>query len=91
MTLVQSDLEKAIVLAAYFSSVFTREPDGDIPEETTICFNTIETCTIDPLIVTMKINKLKIYKSPGLDGLLPCALNELADTISIPVSTIHHI
>ena len=46
--LTKSDLEKAQVLVDYFSSVFTREPDGDIPGETTRCFN-IETCTINPL------------------------------------------
>ena len=55
-----SDLEKAEVLADYFSLVFTREPDGNIPEETTICFNTIKTCIIDPWMVAMKLKKLNI-------------------------------
>ena len=86
--LTKSDLEKAEVLADYFRSVFIREPDGDITEETTICFNTIGTCTIDPLMVVIKLKKLKIYKSPGPGGLHPRVLNELADTINIPLSTI---
>ena len=47
--LAKSDFKKVELLADYFSSVFIREPDGDIPEETTRCLNTIETCTIDPL------------------------------------------
>ena len=48
-------------------------------------FTTIEACTVDPLMVAMKV---KIYKSPGSDGLHPHVLNELADTISIPLSII---
>ena len=39
-------------------------------------------------MVVMKLKKLKIYKSPGPDGLHSRVLNELADTISIPLSTI---
>ena len=70
--LTKSDLGKEEVLADYFSSVFTRKPDGDISDERTRCFNTVETYTIDPLMVAMK---LKIYKSPGPDGLHTRVLN----------------
>ena len=82
------------MLVDYFSSVLTREPDGDIPvpEETSRCFNSItsyrvafEYCTIDPSIVALRLNT---YKSPWSDGLHPCVLNKLTDTISVPLSII---
>ena len=39
----------------------------------------------------MKLKKLKIYKSPGPDGLHSRVLSELAETISIPLSIIFKI
>jgi len=52
-------LEKAKLLADYFSSVFKRKPQECTPEEPTRCHNTVETCTIDPSIVASKLNKTK--------------------------------
>jgi hypothetical protein len=48
----------------------------------------VETCTINPSIVASKLKKLKTFKSPGPDGVHPRVINELADCISIPLSTI---
>ena len=86
--LTNTDSEKAELLADYFSSVFTREPQENIPEEPIRCYNTVETCTINPSVVAAKLNKLKTFKSHGPDGIHPRVLNELADCINIPLSTI---
>ena len=85
--LTKSDSEKAQVLADYFS-VFTREPEGETPEEPIRCSKTIELCIINPSTVASKLKKLKTYKSPGPDGLHPRVLHELANSISTPLSVI---
>ena len=86
--LTKSDSEKAQVLADYFSSVFTREPEGETPEEPIRCSKTIELCIINPSTVASKLKKLKTFKSPGPDGLHPRVLHELANSISTPLSVI---
>ena len=48
--LTNSELEKAELLADYISSVFTREPQENTHVEPIICYNTVETCTINPSI-----------------------------------------
>ena len=68
--------------------VFTREPQENTPEEPIRCYNTVETCTINPSVVAAKLKKLKTFKTPGPDGIHPRVLNELADCINIPLSTI---
>ncbi|KAI0214124.1 hypothetical protein LSAT2_000798 [Lamellibrachia satsuma] len=86
--LTKSDSEKAQVLADYFSSVFTREPEGETPEKPIRCSKTIELCTINPSTGTSKLKKLKTFKSPGPDGLHPRVLHELVNSISTPLSII---
>ena len=85
--LTKSDSEKP-VLADYFSTVFTREQEGETPEESIRCSKKIELCTINPSTVASKLKKLKTFKSPGPDGLHPRVLNELANSISTPLSVI---
>ena len=57
--LTNSDLEKAELLADYFSSVFTREPQENTPEEPIRCYNTCETYIINPSVVTSKVKKTR--------------------------------
>ena len=77
---------KANVLADFFTSVFTKEPEGDVPE-------------LDPIIIEepaseLNINQEKIAKllrdldtskAPGPDGLHPHVLKVLADRIKEPL------
>ena len=86
--LTKSDSEKAQVLADYFSSVFTREPEGETSEEPIRCSKTIKLCSINPSTVASKLKKLKTFKSPGPDGLHPRVLHELANGICTPLSII---
>ena len=78
-----SDSDKAERLADYFSSLFTREPQENTPEEPIRCYKTVETCQL-----WHQNYKKKSFKSPGSDGIHPRVLNELADCISIPLATI---
>ena len=59
--ITNSDLEKAQLLADYLSSVSTREPQENTPEEPIRCYNIVETCTINPSIVASKLKKIKIF------------------------------
>ena len=57
--LTKSDSEKAQVLADYFSSVFTREPEGETPEEPIRCSKTIEHCTYLPIDSGIEVKETK--------------------------------
>ena len=78
--------DKANLLLNQFSSVFTREPEGDIPrikERTNI--------KIPDLVITVEmvldaLKNINVYKSCGPDNLHPRLLIELADIIALPVT-----
>jgi hypothetical protein len=80
---------KANILADFFTSVFTVEPDGKVP---TIDPKSINT-SMGPLTVSVNevrdmLLRLKVDKSPGMDGLHPRFLKELADELAIPLCLI---
>ena len=83
-----SDQEKAETLGNFFSSVFTNEPEGtweflDKPE---IRHSLNINITEDKLL--KKLQKLKISKSAGPDGVHPHVLNELQVVIAKPLTMI---
>ena len=80
------ETEKANLLLSQFSSVFTREPEGEIPR---IAQRT--TAKIPDLIITVEmvldaLKKINVNKSCGPDNLHPRLLLELADIIALPVT-----
>ena len=83
------DKEKAEILANFFNSVFTKEPDGETPT-----LNVKDTCSkMPPMIIKEEdiskiLRGLKEDKSPGLDRIHPRVLKELAFTISKPLCII---
>ena len=87
--LTTNDEEKAQVLNDFFSSVFTREDQTNIPE-------LIQREVPKPLTkvnftaanIEKRLLKLKTSKSPGPDGLHPRILKELAKEISKPLKDI---
>ena len=81
---------KAEVLNNYFSSVFTKENLVNIPSFTFPRSIPPISDLIDFSItnVLKKLQKLKLNKSPGPDGLHPRVLYELADLIAEPLSFI---
>ena len=87
--LTKSDQEKAQVLGNFFTSVFTNEPDGDIPESPEKVINeAMGNLLITEEMVKKKLNKLRTDKSPGPDKIHPRFLKELANEISIPITII---
>ena len=80
--------EKSEVLADFFSSVFTLEPNGDLTQEPQRSDKTINSCFITTELVSKKLGGLKPSKSPGPDGIHPRVLRELKDILSKPLAII---
>ena len=79
----------AEILAKYFSSVFTEEPDGDIPNPKPINIKEkMPELIINEEMVLKQLNSLKIDKSPGPDELHPRLLKELAKSLTKPLCII---
>ena len=82
-----SEKEKAEVLGQFFSSVFTVEPDGDIPHIPTINLSAeIEVLVIRDENVKEILSGLNSGKSCGPDGIHPRLLQELSDILCIPLT-----
>ena len=85
----KNDQEKADVLQNFFSSVFTNEPPGTMPEFNTRDFESaLTTVKITPDIVEKKLSCLKANKSPGPDKMHPRVLKSISKAICVPVSII---
>ncbi len=84
-----SDEDKAELLSEFYSSVFTKEPQGQLP---TIPTKKIDTAfafkSISRTEVIKKLKKLKPSKSPGPDCIHPRVLQETAAELSLPLSII---
>ena len=85
--LTQNDNEKAEVLSNFFTSVFTQEPNDNIPNiEKQAVKNVLSDITITAKEVEEKLKKLKIDKSPGPDEMHPRLLKEMSYEIAEAVS-----
>ncbi|RUM41879.1 MAG: hypothetical protein DSY80_08180 [Desulfocapsa sp.] len=88
-SLTKNDKEKAEVLAGFFSSVFTRESDTEVPTTPEKNFDRpVSTITITREKVQKKLEQLKIDKSQGPDKVHPRLLKELAEELSSPLTQI---
>ena len=79
----------ADALNTYFSSVFTLEDKNNLPVHEPLLADNVEYLTnmlITPAMIVTKIKKLKDNKSPGIDGITPKLLKEIAEEISVPLA-----
>ena len=80
------ETEKANLLLRQFSSVFTREPEGDIPRIAPRTSTRIPDLIITVKMVLDALKNINVNKSCGPDNLHPRLLFELADIIALPVT-----
>ena len=83
-----SDKEKANVLADFFTSVFTIEGDGKMPDIEKVDVPPLETMIIIKEKIKKKLNNFKISKSPGPDGIHPRVLKEVSMSLCTPLARI---
>ena len=86
--MTENDTEKANVLGGFFAKVQTKEPDWiwELPEKPEPKFKIDFEITED--IILKKLQKLKIAKSPGPDGLHPRVIKELMHVLVKPFAII---
>ena len=83
------DKDKADVLADFYSSVFTNEPPGPVPEPRAQDVNsTLETSIFSENRIKKKLSALNTSKSPGPDMLHSRVLKEIAPAIVKPLQWI---
>jgi hypothetical protein len=81
-----SDTEKAEILNNFFASVFTIEPDGEVPEPDERNFDeALTTIDFKEEEITRKLKKLDHSKSKGPDGIHPRILKEAHETLAPPL------
>ena len=86
-TTAKTDKEKAQVLNEFFQSVFTIEPDGELPEAPNYKPNsTLSDFTITKEEVLKALKGLKTNKAAGLDEIPALLLHEVAEEIAEPIT-----
>ena len=85
-SIASTDLEKSEILNNFFCDVFTRENTDDMPTcDLKVFSSTLSDVKFTQEDVEKKLDKLKIDKSAGPDGLHPRILRELSPVLSKPL------
>ena len=88
-TTARTDEEKAQVLNDFFQSVFTEEPEGELPEAPVYEFNNpLTDIEVDIAEVQKLLKNLKNGKAAGPDDIPTILLSETAEALALPVSII---
>ena len=88
-TFTKTDDEKADVFLNYFGSVFTLEPDSEMPHfEERNYKGILENIDLTEDMVLKKLKELKVNKSPGPDAIHPRVIQEIAESITVPITLI---
>jgi hypothetical protein len=83
------DVEKAEILSNFFASVYTKEPEGPMPDYPPRNFAaSLDTVTINEEVVKTVLCKIKPDKAPGPDQIRPKVLKECATSLSKPLTII---
>ena len=83
-----SDKEKADILQNQFTSVFTKEPDGDLPDFESRATNYISDIAITTKMVEKKILSLDVNKACGPDEIHPRLIKELVNEVTSPLAAL---
>ena len=81
-----TDEEKSNILQDQFSSVYTREPPGDIPRIEPKTKKYLSDVLVTTEMVKKELQSLDTSKSTGPDHIHPRLLKELAEHISNPIT-----
>ena len=81
-----TDKEKAKILVQQFSSVFTRDPDGDAPTIPSCTSAILETIRVTAEMVDAEIKAMNVNKACGPDNIHPRVMKELVSFISLPIA-----
>ena len=89
-TLTSSDADIADTLNQQYSSVFTEENTSNIPDIPPKLLSTqqLQSFDISEEDVMKELKLLQPNKSPGVDGIHPRVLRELAEDLAKPVTTL---
>ena len=90
-SLVFDDKDKADVVQNQFSSMFTQEPEGDIPRLAPRTDAKVNNIHVTAEMVLELLKTLKINKSCGPDDIHPMMLKELAELLASPVATLFNM
>ena len=82
----KNDKDKAEVLSKFFSSVFTEEPDGEVPSMEPKTEESLENVVVTAEDIAKRLKNTNIDKSPGPDNVHPRVLNELSEELSEPLA-----
>ena len=85
------DKEQAEILQQQFCSVFTQEPEGEIPTLNLSSEKTISTMRFTEDQVLKLLTHLSVDKACGPDGLHPRLLKELANEIVGPITKLFNV
>ena len=83
-TICTTDREKADALNSHFSSVFTNEPGGALPEVVNYQGEPMAEITVESNDIEKKLKELNANKSAGPDQLHCRVLKEVASEIAEP-------
>ena len=83
---ISDDHEKANELNSFFSSVFTKHENDNMPEFEPIITSTVCDITITKQKVESMLKVLNVSKSTGPDEFHPRFLKETAESIALPVT-----
>lgn len=89
-TLTQSDQEAAEVLNQHFFKSFTEEDTSNVPHVTpkNLTTEALTTFKVTEELVKKCLLQLKTDKSPGIDGVSPRILKEMAEQLCVPLNII---
>lgn len=80
---IRDDHEKANELNTFFSSVFTKNENDNMPEFKSDIDNLVCDISVTTQKVKSMLKTLNISKSTGPDEFYPCFLKETAETIAL--------